>query len=87
MLLRPRAAVSGAKWTASRGSAMGPGGPAPAVMTHVTGGEVRALGHSLPQRSALPANIPPVAETIPGSTTMGTDESLRCGDLRSAAKN
>ena len=40
--------------------------PAPAVMTHVTSGKVRALGHSLPKRSALLPNIAPIAETIPG---------------------
>ena len=40
--------------------------PAPAVMTHVNGGKVRALGHSLPARSPLMGNIPPIAETIPG---------------------
>jgi tripartite-type tricarboxylate transporter receptor subunit TctC len=40
--------------------------PAPAVMTHVNGGKVRAIGHSLPNRSPLMGNIPPIAETIPG---------------------
>ena len=40
--------------------------PAPAVMTHVNGGKVRAIGHSLPTRSQLMGNIPPIAETIPG---------------------
>lgn len=40
--------------------------PAPAVMTHVNGGKVRAIGHSLPRRSALMGNIPPIAESIPG---------------------
>jgi tripartite-type tricarboxylate transporter receptor subunit TctC len=40
--------------------------PAPAVMTHVNGGKVRAIGHSLPTRSSLMGNIPPIAETIPG---------------------
>ena len=40
--------------------------PAPAVMTHVNGGKVRAIGHSLPNRSALMGAIPPIAETIPG---------------------
>jgi tripartite-type tricarboxylate transporter receptor subunit TctC len=40
--------------------------PAPAVMSHVTSGKLRALGHSLPKNSALLANIPPIAETVPG---------------------
>lgn len=40
--------------------------PAPAVMTHVNGGKVRAIGHSLPNRSPLMGNIPPISETIPG---------------------
>jgi tripartite-type tricarboxylate transporter receptor subunit TctC len=40
--------------------------PAPAVMTHVNSGRLRALGHSLPARSPLLGNIPPIAETIPG---------------------
>jgi tripartite-type tricarboxylate transporter receptor subunit TctC len=40
--------------------------PAPAVMTHVNGGKVRAIGHSLPNRSPLMGNIPPIAETLPG---------------------
>ncbi|MEQ1772828.1 MAG: tripartite tricarboxylate transporter substrate-binding protein [Burkholderiales bacterium] len=40
--------------------------PAPAVMSHVNGGKVRAIGHSLPGRSPLMGNIPPIAETIPG---------------------
>ena len=40
--------------------------PAPAVMTHVNSGRVRALGHSLRARSPLFGNIPPIAETIPG---------------------
>lgn len=40
--------------------------PAAAVMTHVAAGRLRALGHSLPKRTALLPNIPPIAETIPG---------------------
>lgn len=40
--------------------------PAPAVMTHVNSGKVRAIGHSLPKPSALLPKIPPIAETIPG---------------------
>jgi tripartite-type tricarboxylate transporter receptor subunit TctC len=40
--------------------------PAPAVMSHVSAGRVRAIGHSLPKSSPLFPNIPPIAETIPG---------------------
>jgi tripartite-type tricarboxylate transporter receptor subunit TctC len=40
--------------------------PAPAVMTHVNSGKLRAIGHSLPGRSQLMGNIPPIAETLPG---------------------
>jgi tripartite-type tricarboxylate transporter receptor subunit TctC len=40
--------------------------PAPAVMSHVGSGKVRAIGHSLPKPSPLLPNIPPIAETIPG---------------------
>jgi tripartite-type tricarboxylate transporter receptor subunit TctC len=40
--------------------------PAAAVMTHVNAGKLRAVGHSLPGKSALMGNIPSIAETIPG---------------------
>jgi len=40
--------------------------PAPAVMAHIGSGRLRAIGHSLPKRSPLLTNIPPIAETIPG---------------------
>lgn len=40
--------------------------PAPAVMTHVNGGKLRAIGHSLPGKSQLMGNIPSIADTIPG---------------------
>lgn len=40
--------------------------PAPAAMSHVNSGRLRAIGHSLPKRSPLLGNIPPIAETIPG---------------------
>jgi tripartite-type tricarboxylate transporter receptor subunit TctC len=40
--------------------------PAAAVMSHVMGGRLRALGHSLPKPSPLLPNIPPIANTIPG---------------------
>lgn len=40
--------------------------PAAAVMTHVNAGKLRAIGHSLPGKSALMGNIPSIADTIPG---------------------
>ena len=40
--------------------------PAPAVMTHVNSGRVRAIGHSLPRRSPLLGDMPAIAETIKG---------------------
>lgn len=40
--------------------------PAAAVMSLVKAGRLRALGHSLPQRSTLLGDIPPIAETISG---------------------
>ena len=40
--------------------------PAAAVMGHVRGGRLRAIGHSLPHRTPLLPGIPPIAETIPG---------------------
>ena len=40
--------------------------PAGAMMTHVRAGRVRALGHTLPQRTPLLPDIPAIAETLPG---------------------
>src|SRR5262245_1231528 len=40
--------------------------PAPAVMSFVKNGRLRALGQSLPRRSAILGDIPPVADTVPG---------------------
>ena len=40
--------------------------PAAAVMSYVKNGRLRALGHSLPQRSPLLGDLPPIADTIPG---------------------
>jgi len=40
--------------------------PAPAVMSFVKNGRLRALGQSLPRRSATLGDIPPVADTVPG---------------------
>ncbi|HYC47633.1 MAG TPA: tripartite tricarboxylate transporter substrate-binding protein [Burkholderiales bacterium] len=40
--------------------------PAPAVMTHVNAGRVRAVGHSLPKATPLLPNIAPIADAVPG---------------------
>jgi tripartite-type tricarboxylate transporter receptor subunit TctC len=40
--------------------------PAPAVMSHVNSGRLRAIGHSLPKPSPLLPNIQPIANTVPG---------------------
>lgn len=40
--------------------------PAPAVMQLVRSGRLRALGHSLPERTALLADMPSVGETVKG---------------------
>ena len=40
--------------------------PAPAVAGLIRGGKLRAIGHSLPKRDPLLADLPSVAETVPG---------------------
>jgi tripartite-type tricarboxylate transporter receptor subunit TctC len=40
--------------------------PSAAVMTLVRAGRLRALGHTLSQRTPLLPDIPPIAETLPG---------------------
>ena len=40
--------------------------PAPAVMSHVNAGRVRAIAHSLPKRTPLLPDVPAIAETVPG---------------------
>lgn len=40
--------------------------PAPAAMSQVRSGRLRAIGHSLPRHSAMLAELRPVAETVPG---------------------
>jgi len=40
--------------------------PAPATMSLVKSGRLRAIAHSLPQRAPLFGDIPAVAETVPG---------------------
>jgi tripartite-type tricarboxylate transporter receptor subunit TctC len=40
--------------------------PAPAAMSHVSAGRMRAIGHSLPKPTPLLPGIPPIADTLPG---------------------
>jgi tripartite-type tricarboxylate transporter receptor subunit TctC len=40
--------------------------PSGAMMSHIRAGRLRAIGHTLPQRSPLMGDIPPIAETLPG---------------------
>jgi tripartite-type tricarboxylate transporter receptor subunit TctC len=40
--------------------------PSAATMSLIRSGRLRALGHSLPQRSPLFPDIPPIGETVPG---------------------
>jgi tripartite-type tricarboxylate transporter receptor subunit TctC len=45
--------------------------PAPSVMSLIRSGQVRALGHTMPARSPLLGDIPPIAETLPGFSYSG----------------
>ena len=45
--------------------------PAPSVMSLIRSGQVKALGHTLPHRSPLFGDIPPIAETLPGFSYSG----------------
>jgi putative tricarboxylic transport membrane protein len=40
--------------------------PAPAVMSFVRSGKLRAIGQSLPRRSAMLGDMPAIAESVPG---------------------
>jgi tripartite-type tricarboxylate transporter receptor subunit TctC len=40
--------------------------PAPAAMVHVNAGRMHAIGQTLPRRTALLPDVPPIADTIPG---------------------
>src|SRR5688572_18098144 len=40
--------------------------PAPSVQGLVKAGRLRAIGHSMPKRSQLLGDLPPIAETVPG---------------------
>ena len=45
--------------------------PAPSVMSLIRTGQVKALGHTLPYRSPMFGDIPPIAETLPGFSYSG----------------
>jgi tripartite-type tricarboxylate transporter receptor subunit TctC len=45
--------------------------PAAAVMSLIRGNRLRAIGHSLPKRTALLGDLPAIAETLPGFTYSG----------------
>lgn len=45
--------------------------PAPAVMSLIKGGRLRALGQSLPQRTPLLPDVPSITETVPAFTYSG----------------
>jgi tripartite-type tricarboxylate transporter receptor subunit TctC len=45
--------------------------PAPAAMSSVKSGKLRAIGHSMPARSPLLGDMPAVAETVPGYAYSG----------------
>ena len=40
--------------------------PAPAIMSHVNAGHMRALGHTMPRKTPLLPTIPPIADTVSG---------------------
>lgn len=45
--------------------------PTAAVMSLIRANRLRALGHSLPKRTPLLGDLPPIAETLPGFTFSG----------------
>jgi len=45
--------------------------PAAAVIALARSGQLKALGHTLPQRSALFPDVPPIHETVPGFSYSG----------------
>lgn len=45
--------------------------PAPSVINLIRSGQLRALGHTMPQRLASMSDIPPIAETLPGFSYSG----------------
>ena len=59
--------------------------PAPAVAGLVKGGKLRAVAHSLPQKSALMPDLPPIAETVPGFQYSGWNGLLAPRDMPKAS--
>lgn len=59
--------------------------PAPAVAGLVKGGKLRAVAHSLPQKSALMPDLPPIAETVPGYQYSGWNGLLAPKDMPKAS--
>lgn len=59
--------------------------PAPAVAGLVKGGKLRAVAHSLPQKSALMPDLPPIADTVPGYQYSGWNGLLAPRDMPKAA--
>lgn len=45
--------------------------PSAAAMVHVSAGRMSAIAHSLPKRTQLLPNVPPIADTIPGFNYSG----------------
>lgn len=59
--------------------------PAPAVAGLVKGGKLRAVAHSLPQKSALMPDLPPIADTVPGYQYSGWNGLLAPRDMPKAS--
>src|SRR5262249_60639701 len=51
--------------------------PAPAVMSFVRSGKLRAIGQSLPRRSAMLGDMPAIADTVPGYDYSGWARLVR----------
>lgn len=45
--------------------------PAPSVISLIRSGQLRALGHTMPQRLASLSDVPPIADTLPGFSYSG----------------
>lgn len=59
--------------------------PAPAVAGLVKGGKLRAVAHSLPQKSVLMPDLPPIADTVPGYQYSGWNGLLAPRDMPKAS--